>query len=289
MGCGGSKESVKESRKIKAEFKEVGLEKYDRFFDHLKEAFEEAEKIRYSLTDAPEEGAEDTETYKLKDWKYIEVFRVVFWALSSNAEGKISKCKYSFTSSPPFIELEYWSGLYWWTAEAWDTCSDWLKACCKAPERLVKILEQLEKALEECKDWKPSEDAGELGMMEKMKAGTNFGLNLVKLQKAVEKCKNLKDVLAQALKDLAEIGPQLKDLIGNADEIGAKAFAEGLMYPWEIFEKFHTGPRKSAQELEQADKDIEVRYGYKRERKMKGKENQIKKEVKKIEAAEKKK
>jgi len=287
MGCGAS-QTEKEKRKIKGDFENVGVAKYDEFFEALKKSLEAAEEIRDGLQDAPEEGAEQSECYKLKDYQYVEVVRVCLWTLSCNGGGEIKKCKTSFSAEPPFIDLQYFDGLYLWTRDLWDTIRKWLKACCDAPKNLDRIVKDIADAAEKLKDFNIKDDTSSLGMIEKAKAGKAFASNSAKLVSNAAKVKVLPDLLQKALADLKVIGPQLKDLVGKADETGKPAFAEGLRYPWEVFEKYHKGERKTPAEIEAEDKAVEKRSGKKRRAEKKEEEKEKKAEEKKEKKEEKK-
>jgi hypothetical protein len=250
MGCGGSKDGEKEKRKIKSDFDRIGIMKYDEFFDNASKLLESAEKIREGLVEAPEEGKELTECWRLKDYKYSEVFKVALWTLSCNADGKISKCKASFTADAPFMHLDYFEGLMLDTRYVWDTCEKWLNTVAEAPKNLVTIVAELAKAGEKVTEFKISEDTASLGMVEKAKAGKGFAKNMATLVDGVKKTKTLPDILKAAVEDLKEVGPKLKEIYGKADEIGEKAAKDGLRYAREVFEKYPPGPVKTKEEIE---------------------------------------
>jgi len=56
---------------------------------------------------------------------------------------------------------------------------------------------------------------------------------------------------------MKELVPKLKELVGTADEVGAKAAAEKLIKPEDIFDKFHPGPKKTPKEIEDEKKAAE--------------------------------
>lgn len=49
---------------------------------------------------------------------------------------------------------------------------------------------------------------------------------------------------------MKELIPKLKELATKADEVGAKAAAEKIIKPSEIFDKYHPGPKKTPKEIE---------------------------------------
>jgi len=233
---------------------------------------------------------EASDVYKLKDPQYVEVFRVAFWSLSANAGGDIKKVKASFSAEPPFIHLEYFDGLWWWTRELWDTCDKWLKACVEGPKHLAEIVEQIVAAADKLKDFDIKADSEGLGMAEKLKAATKFGKNSAALASNAAKLKELQPILTKAVADLKVIGPQLKDLVGKADEVGKQAAADKLEYPTAIFEKFHKGERKTKAEIDNlTSEQAKFNGGKKKETKEEKKEEKkVEKELEKEKKAEKK-
>jgi len=280
MGCGAS-QSEKEKRKIQSNFDRVGIAKYDEFFEGMSKTLEEAEELREGLQDAPEEGKEQSQCFQLKDYKYAEVFRVCLWTLSANAGGEIKKCKTSFSAEPPFIDLQYFDGLYLWTRDLWDTCRKFLKACGDAPKKMVGLVKSITEAADRLKDFKISEDSAGLGMVEKAKASKAFVANSAKLAANAAKVKALPDLLKAALEEIKTIGPQLKEMYGKADETGKPASAEGCRYPWEVFEKFHKGERKTKADIEKEKKELEKKNGPKKKEEKKVEKKEEKKEEKK--------
>jgi len=56
------------------------------------------------------------------------------------------------------------------------------------------------------------------------------------------------------VKDLPLLMPRLQEYSKNADEVGFKAFEANLMWPNEIFDKFHDGLKKTPEEIEAMNK-----------------------------------
>ena len=83
-----------------------------------------------------------------------------------------------------------------------------------------------------------------------MRSISKLTKNAEKLKKEVEKCKRLAALLEQSGIDMKEVAPKINGLINTADEVGAKAFADNITTPGEIFDKYHTGAKKTEQEVQ---------------------------------------
>jgi len=69
------------------------------------------------------------------------------------------------------------------------------------------------------------------------------------LSTEIVKVKLLIPILEDAIKEIQEILPQLDGMVDSSDQVGARAYAENTFIPYEIFEKFHTGLRRSPEEI----------------------------------------
>jgi len=252
MGCKGSKEA-KEDKQINGDFERVNMVRFDEFFDNARQLLNNAEKIREGLEDNREKAAEISHTYLLKDPKYVDNVQVLFWTLSSEANGKITDTGVKVTSEVPYIQLEG-NKVSADTFNLYQTFSNYVKTVTDGPETLKDILAKLEemsKTLPELgKEAKTEIQGSSLGLQEKAQAIAKVGKNSTKLPKELKKCQNLSELLKQAATDLKELAPQLPGLLTKADEVGAKAAEANAKKPAEVFEKFHAGARKDEKKPE---------------------------------------
>jgi len=257
MGCKGSKESPKEQRKIKSKMQKVGVDKYDSFFEGVQKLLEAAEEIREGLEDSKDEGIEQSHVYKLKDPKFLEVFRVAFWTLSANSNGEIKKCKPVTGSEAPFIKMEDSANLNAWARDLWGCCDKWLKTVIEAPKNLQTIVDSLTNDSKKVTEFNIKEDTASLAMKEKFTAAKAFAANAGTLTKGLAQVTRLPPILKDAVVDSKDIIANLKELVTKADEVGKPACDEVLYYPSAIFDKFHKGEKLSEEEIKKKQEEIE--------------------------------
>jgi len=289
MGCSGSKEvDEKELRKIKSDFKTTKVQKFDDFFGSASKLLERAEGIRAGLQDAKEEGQELTDTWKLKNYEYTDVVKVLFWSLSANAKGNIKGTKIGVMDEAPFIKLDYFDGLLIETRYVCDSFEAFLKAITDGPSAIVDIADNLQKTLEQgnaLKDTIKDDLKGSgLNPIQQGQAAAAFGANMAKLAKELPKVKNLAPLIQEAAKDVKALVPKFKEIFNTADEIGAKAYKENNLKPKPIFEAYHPGEKKTEAEIEaekKAEEEKKGKKGAKKEKKDDKKKDDKKKDDKK--------
>jgi len=252
MGCKGSKDG-KEERAIDSEFQQIGIARFDDFFNDAHTLLDSAETIRSGIEDSKERGAEIAETWQLKESKYIDTVQVLFWAASAENGGQIKKTDLEVMGEPPFVKMNG-SKITHDTYNLYDTFSTYLKTVAEGPGKLKEIVDSLqamaEKAPDLVKEGKNEVQNSSLDLRGKATAIARLGKNSAKLPKELAKCKALQEVLTTAKDDMKELVPKLKELYSKADEVGAKAAGENLIRPREIFQKYHPGPKKTPKEIE---------------------------------------
>jgi hypothetical protein len=252
MGCTGSKDG-EQNRKIDSEFQTINIARFDDFFRDARDLLQAAEDIRSGIEDSKEEGAEIARTWELKEPKYIDTVQVLFWTASAENEGQIKKADLEVTTEAPFVRMNG-NKIHHETYKLYETFSTYLKTIIEGPEKLKEILEKLqaisEKAPDMVKEGKNEIQGSSLDFAGKAGAIAKLGKNSAKLPKELAKCKNLQETLTTAKTDMKELIPKLKELASKADEVGAKAFAEKIVKPGEVFEKYHPGPKKTPKEIE---------------------------------------
>jgi len=272
MGCGGSKEvDAKEIKKIRYEFPKTKVASLDEFFDKASGLLENAEKIREGIEDGRDDGKELTDCYKLKNYEYIEVVRVLFWSLSADAKGNIKGTKVGVTDEAPFVHLDYFDGLLIETREVADSFESFLKAITEGPSSLKGIVDNLVAMLQQSVDLSKSgiDDIknSNLNTIDKAKATGQLAKNCAKFAKEVPKVQQLPPLLDEGVKDFKALVPKFKEIFKTCDEVGAKAFKEGHLKPKEIFAHYHTGEKKTEAEIEAEQKAEEEKTGKKHKKK----------------------
>jgi hypothetical protein len=262
MGCKGSKDANADDKKIESDFQDTYLPKFDQLFSQASTVLESCEKIRGGIEDSKEDGAGYAGTDQLKDGKYIETLRVLLWSLSAQGKGKITDLGVAPTSDLPYLTVPM-NKITRDQELLYNTFKDYVVTVVESPDDLqtaiTKLGELSETATSAAKDIKADIEASSLSMKQKFDAGIRTKKNTEKLIKNINKCKRLQEIVKGAATDLKETVPQIKALVQAADEIGAKAHAEGLTNPRDIFNKFHTGERAEAEEGKPAEKKAETK------------------------------
>lgn len=246
MGCGASKD--KNSKRISDSFELIGFPNFDAFFEDAQKLLENAEEIRSGVIDSKKASAEISHTFKLKDPKYIDVAQVLLWSISAENGGKIIKADIDVTSEAPFLKLDK-NKLNQETYELYESFSEYLETIVEAPEKLAEIVEKLDEMSQKgenlIKDGKVEIQNSEMKVVGKAKAISQLIKNVEKLGSELSKCRSLQEVVIEAKRDVQELIPKFKDLVSEADGVGAKAHVAGIYTPGEIFDRFHAGLRRN--------------------------------------------
>jgi hypothetical protein len=251
--------------------KKTEVQKFDDFFDNASKLLETAEKVRAGLQDSEEDGKELTDCVKLKNYTYLDVVKVLFWSLSSNAKGNIKGTKVGVSEETPFVKLDYFEGLMLDTRNVSESFEAYLKAVVDGPKDLVEILTGLQKVVEDGNALKDSAKddfkAANLNPLQQGKALAAFGKNMATIAKEIPKIKTLQPLVVQGATDFKALVPKFKEIFQTCDEVGAKAFKEGLKLPKEIFAKYHPGEKKTEEEIEAEKKAADEKKGAKKDKK----------------------
>ena len=71
-----------------------------------------------------------------------------------------------------------------------------------------------------------------------------------KARKQAPKVKRIKEVLKEAKEEVEKLIPYLKEQIDTCDEVGKKAHEAKHILPKQIFDNYHQGPKKTAEEIQ---------------------------------------
>ena len=256
MGCGVSKQ-VDDANTIQSDFKELSIPKFNEFFDNVKIVLEMCEEIREGLQDNREDAIQGTDVDWLQEVKFLEAVRVFLWSISSSNEGNINKAGITTKESSPYFDLDR-TNLYVEQVLVLEDIQKFLAAITTGIPKIPDIVKKLEDAVTEGKEMAKTikEEAKNANLPKTKILGemSAMAANMSKLGKNCVKVKNLPEIAKIGTSDLAELLKNIRELINNADEIGAKAHAEKIFKPKEIFHKFHQGPKKTKDEKEKADK-----------------------------------
>lgn len=155
MGCTGSSEK-KDDKKIDGNFEYINIVRFDtvyltsfyisylsQFFRDASNLLQAAEEIRSGIEDAKEEGEDITETWQLKEPKYVDIVQVLFWAASAENKGRIVNTDLDITNEAPFVKMNG-SKITNETYTLYQTFSNYLKALIDGPKSLKDVVEKLQ-------------------------------------------------------------------------------------------------------------------------------------------------
>jgi len=144
MGCGGTKETYKETRKIKHNFEKTNIPKYDEFFDKAHETLKICEELRHGLQDCPDEMIESTDVDALipTPGNLLEALKVFLWSVSATNDGQVSKAKFEFSGEAPFATFDN-NYLYVEQVDFKNPFNEWLKTLIEGPIKIVKLVEDI--------------------------------------------------------------------------------------------------------------------------------------------------
>jgi len=269
MGCGASGEE-KDPRVIEYEMKETRVEKFDTFFKKFSEILEKCENIRHGLQDTREELVDETQVDYLKDksanhfWESVKVF---FWSVSSVNKGDIKKAKLDFGSEFPYITFEN-NNLYVEQVKMKDNLTEFLKTCKEAPPVIPELTKQVDELAKEGDElvkngMDEAKNAG-LNPFDAAKAVANAGNNMKIVAKNLPKVKELPNLAKIGADDLNVLLSQFGDAQKEFDTYGAKADAQSIWRPYEIFHKLHPGQKMTHAEYEKYEKEEKSKTGHKK-------------------------
>lgn len=260
MGCKGSKDDKQDNKAIDSDFEWIGMGRFDDFFRSARDLLQAAEEIRGGLEDNREKGLELSHAFKLKEAKFHDIVQVLFWTLSAEKDGKIVDTGLEIASDLPYVKLEGGKVSHD-TYALYECFTGYVKACFDGPKNLKEIAEKLQELSQKLPDvtteGKNDIQNSSWSFGDKAKAIAKIGKNSKKFTKEVAKVKTLNEILQTAATDVKEMVPKLKEMMTAADVIGAKAHADGLKKPGEIFDKYHTGERGTAPPKKKEEKKKE--------------------------------
>lgn len=245
---GDKKGGKPEDRTIDSSFHKINIPDFDNFFKEASEALDDAEQLRSGIEDSKEKGAQISHTFLLVNGaKFVDTIQVLLWAASADCGGKIEDANVSTTHTPPYFNINK-GKLNPDTYNLAVLVETYLQTIMDAPklmedlvEKLVDLVERTPALIENAKS---DIENSSLTFTAKLKATADILKNEAKLAKQLYKCKELKQVVLEAKQDFLELIPRLKDLVLTANEIGAKAAADKLAKPSDIFDKYFPGPKK---------------------------------------------
>jgi len=261
MGCSystGEQTEIK-TPEIQSVFKKTSIPQYDSFYEILNTAFERAEKIRSDILSVKRRCERITNTFKLKDSdNFINDIKVFVWSLSVNAGGDIQKFHVRTTTDLPYLLMDESLIISLANKALYEIYKEYMKLSTNSFRQVRDIMTEVDnkegKIKEMTKNLGKEETNGKISIFKRRSLKKTLQENKKIYLTALEKTKEL---LAHTEKLKNEVETNVKllnDIIQTADVIGKKAVSMGITDPKDIFDKFHTGERKSN---ENQDKSVD--------------------------------
>jgi len=253
MGVKQSKDGeIRAKRAIDSTFKLTVIPKFDGFYQEVGTLLDSVEKIRKSVQDQKEAAVESSHTWRLRDYSFIEVFRVLFWSLSAN-KGGIGNAGVSIVRLPPYIKIDSFVGLSDETIALANAVKNYLDVFVDGPSILIDLINKigaLTMLAPEMVNIAKSE--GTIQHLKKDQISTvreQMKYNSKKLEIEYGKAKKLLTVVLREGNELRALAVQFKEIYVAADEIGMVASGQKLRTPEMILRMLHPGVKKSLTEI----------------------------------------
>jgi len=237
-----------DTHKIQYNMEWVDHTRTNSMFEEAQSILSNIEKLRAGIEDSSNNAMNISNVSHLKEPSFHEAIRVLFWAISANNQGEFHKAGFDVQAYPPFVSIKD-SGLWIQTAELNDCLTTYITTIVEGPEIILKLIPKLDRLIEDL-DRAISDMKNEAGAnMSTIKASIAAGKNLNRIREQLPKVKRTKELVEEAVKDIPNLMEKLLQYVKDADGIGGQAYKDNLYWPREIFDKFHTGPKKTPEEI----------------------------------------
>ena len=81
------------------------------------------------------------------------------------------------------------------------------------------------------------------------KAELKASKNLKKIKENLPKCKRTQQILEDAVKEISSLVGKMKGYLETCDIVGLEAFKANILRPKDIFDKYHSGPKLTHEEI----------------------------------------
>ena len=81
------------------------------------------------------------------------------------------------------------------------------------------------------------------------KAALNGSKNLKLIKDNIPKCKRIQQLVDDAAQEISPLVAKMKEYLGTCDIVGLEAYKDNILRPKDIFDKFHSGPKLTHQEI----------------------------------------
>jgi len=251
MGCLQSK-NVQDSHKIDFNMDTTKFWRADDTFREAGNILRAVETLRSGIEDSRENAIKQSNCNLLKEPKFSEAIRVLFWAVSGGYGGEIKKSEIDILSVAPYLRINCGNLLYE-TYQLNSCLNTYLKTLTDGPLQILELIPKLEELvvlLEELVPNVKNEAANSgLGIADSAKAALASIRNLRKIRESVPKVKRVKEVIENAVQEILPLMEKMKEYAETADVVGSEAFKANVLRPKDIFDKYHPGPKLTPEEI----------------------------------------
>jgi len=267
MGCGPSKSKKSEIKIIDYDLSATYTLQMDQFFEEVKDCLKNIEQLRSDIEDSKENLMKDSYSIYLKAPCLDEALRIMFWCISANSKGNIQECRPELETSPPYLTMQLPIDTRSEVLQLWSHFTKYLDAVKNGPQIIQTEIENYEKYVDECNDFVENGLEEVLSVhetqLQKTQAALNISRNITKIQDQAKAVKRVKEIIEEAQSEAEEMTDFIQELIQTVDEVGLKAFNEGLFTPDEICLHFHQQLNKDAGDHDFQKSKLEFRQNTK--------------------------
>jgi len=225
---------------------------YDDYFGEAGSLLKTAESLRSGIEDSRENAIKQSNVCFLKEPKFSEAVRVLFWAVSAGYGGEIKKSEVDAMASPPFLRINCGNLLYE-TYQLNACLNTFLKTVTDGPKSIEELIFKLESMIVKMEDLSANartEATNQgLGFGESAKAALNTTKNINKMRTELPKVKRTKEVIEEGLNETKFLVEKMAEYIASADITGSEAFKNNVLRPKDIFDKYHPGQKLTPEEI----------------------------------------
>lgn len=251
MGCFQSKNTA-DSKKIDSQMEVTRIPSYDDYFSEASSLLKTAESIRSGIEDSRENAIKQSNVCFLKEPKFSEAVRVLFWAVSAGYGGEIKKSQIDASPAPPFLTIDCGNLLYE-TYQLNSCLNTFLKTVGDGPASIEELIFKLESMIVKMEDLSANartEATNQgLGFGDSAKAALNTTKNINKMRNELPKVKRVKEILLDGVNETKFLVEKMIEFIATADITGSEAHRNNVLRPKDIFDKYHPGPKLTAEEI----------------------------------------
>jgi len=251
MGCFQSRNTA-DTNKIDSHMEVTKIPSYDDYFGEASSLLKTAESLRSGIEDSRENAIKQSNVNLLKEPRFSEAVRVLFWAVSAGYSGDIKKSQVDVSANPPFLTMDCGNLLYE-TYQLNSCLQTFLKTVVDGPKSIEELIFKLEAMIVKMEDLSANarQEASNqgLGFGDSAKAALNTAKNVNKIRTELPKLKRTKEIIQEGFNETKVLSEKLVEFVATADITGSEAYKNNVLRPKDIFDKYHPGQKLTPEEI----------------------------------------